>query len=46
MLNDFRQISLLFHFGKEAERVFVNKLRNPLADVIASKQYAYSMECL
>ena len=41
MLKDFRPISLLFHLGKVAEQVIVNKLRNPLADVIASNQYAY-----
>ena len=38
---DFRPISLLFHLGKLAEQVVINKLKGVLSDAIASNQYAY-----
>ena len=38
---DFRPISLLFHLGKLAEQVVINKLKGVLCDVIANNQYAY-----
>jgi hypothetical protein len=38
---DFRPISLLFHLGKIAEEVIINKLKHQLLSVIQPNQYAY-----
>ena len=37
----FRPISLLFHLGKLAEQVVINKLEGALCDVFANTRYNY-----
>ena len=41
---DYRPISLLFHLGKLAEQIIINKLRGKLADIIEPKQFAYQQK--
>ena len=38
---DFRPISLLFHLGKLAEDIVINKMRNTLSNIIDPSQFAY-----
>ena len=38
---DFRPISLLFHLGKLAEDIIINKMRNTLSNIIDPSQFAY-----
>ena len=38
---DFRPISLLFHLGKLAEDIVLNKMRNTLSNIIDPSQFAY-----
>ena len=40
----FIKISLLFHLGKLAEQVFINKVKGVSCDAIAKNQYAYRSE--
>jgi hypothetical protein len=40
-LKDFRPISLLFHIGKLAEQVVINKMKSKLDSVIYSSQFGY-----
>ena len=38
---NFRPISLLFHLGKLAEDIIINKMRNMLSTVTDPSQFAY-----
>jgi hypothetical protein len=38
---DYRPVSLLFHLGKLAEQIMINKMRSNLQEIIEPTQYAY-----
>ena len=38
---NFLPISLLFHLGKSAENIAINKMRNTLSNIIDPSQFAY-----
>jgi hypothetical protein len=41
LYKDYRPISLLYHLGKLAEQVIINKLLPTLSTIIEPNQYAY-----